>query len=234
MKMGRCRIRGNCGAMGVGIFLFFLMGSLSAQELRRDLFLAKTRMNGEDVRQLQNKLLALGFKEVGSADGWFGPNTDKGVRAYQEFIGCVPDGKVTKNVWAFLFSKDPRTKDIEEAIGAARRLTLEGLIKQEQSLEGVSTEGGTLVRYTKDSRPIYTEVAILGEMGKVIYKIYHVSSGHIIVEDRYTYPEPFAADQATRLLETHYVIRNVSVTLTKGTIAPFDLASSGIDPQWLR
>ncbi|TCW60825.1 peptidoglycan-binding domain-containing protein [Treponema sp. J25] len=234
MKMCRCGRGRNFGPLGIGLALFFLVGSLTAQEFKRDLFLAKTRMNGEDVKQLQNKLLTLGFKEVDSADGWFGPNTDKAVRAYQEFVGCVPDGRVTKKVWAILFSKDPRAKDIEGAIGAARRITLEGLAREERSLEDVSTEGGTLVRYTRNSRPVYTEVEILGEMGKVMYKIYQVPSGQVIVEDRYAYPEPFAADRAQRSVQTHYLMKNLSLTLTEGTMVPFDMASSGIDPQWLQ
>ena len=49
-------------------------------------------MTGDDVRTLQSRLNALGF-DCGEADGEFGKNTEKGVKAFQEAAKIEIDGK---------------------------------------------------------------------------------------------------------------------------------------------
>ncbi len=56
----------------------------------RVLMLARPRMRGEDVQQLQR---ALGFADE-AVDGVFGPDTDGAVRAFQKKKGLKIDGKV--------------------------------------------------------------------------------------------------------------------------------------------
>ncbi|MFC7371719.1 peptidoglycan-binding protein [Fictibacillus iocasae] len=51
----------------------------------------KNGSQGEEVRDLQNKLNALGYK-AGTADGIFGDNTENAVRAFQEKRGISADG----------------------------------------------------------------------------------------------------------------------------------------------
>lgn len=46
---------------------------------------------GDDVYALQGRLLDLGFK-VGRADGYYGPETEAGVREFQRNFGVPPDG----------------------------------------------------------------------------------------------------------------------------------------------
>ncbi len=46
---------------------------------------------GDDVYALQGRLLALGFR-VGRADGYFGAETEYGVREFQRNFGIPPDG----------------------------------------------------------------------------------------------------------------------------------------------
>ena len=46
---------------------------------------------GDDVVELQRRLLGLGFK-VGRVDGRFGPDTDRAVREFQRNVGVPPDG----------------------------------------------------------------------------------------------------------------------------------------------
>ena len=48
-------------------------------------------MAGDDVYALQGRLLDLGFK-VGRIDGYFGPDTEAGVREFQRNFGIPPDG----------------------------------------------------------------------------------------------------------------------------------------------
>ncbi len=48
-------------------------------------------MAGDDVYTLQGRLLDLGFR-VGRIDGYFGPETEGGVREFQRNFGIPPDG----------------------------------------------------------------------------------------------------------------------------------------------
>ena len=48
-------------------------------------------MAGDDVYALQGRLLDLGFR-VGRLDGYFGPETEAGVREFQRNFGIPPDG----------------------------------------------------------------------------------------------------------------------------------------------
>lgn len=48
-------------------------------------------MVGDDVLALQTRLTQLGF-QCGRADGVFGPNTDKGLREFQQNSGLITDG----------------------------------------------------------------------------------------------------------------------------------------------
>lgn len=55
-----------------------------------------TYMQGADVTELQTRLNALGF-DCGKADGKFGSNTEKAVKAFQKAAGIEVDGKFGKD-----------------------------------------------------------------------------------------------------------------------------------------
>ena len=63
-------------------------------------------MSGEDVLLLQERLLMLGYKEVGVPDGYFGQMTDLAVRQFQEANLLEVDGIVGRITWNQLFSSD--------------------------------------------------------------------------------------------------------------------------------
>jgi hypothetical protein len=72
--------------------------------LTRTLRLASPYMTGDDVLMLQQRLLTLGYTEVGTADGIFGPNTDEAVRIFQSRNGLAVDGIVGQTTWNTIFS----------------------------------------------------------------------------------------------------------------------------------
>jgi peptidoglycan hydrolase-like protein with peptidoglycan-binding domain len=74
----------------------------------RSLYLQTVRMKGDDVLLLQQRLLELGYSEVGVPDGVFGPMTDEAVRHFQENNGLVIDGIVGPVTWEVLFSGDAK------------------------------------------------------------------------------------------------------------------------------
>jgi N-acetylmuramoyl-L-alanine amidase len=59
----------------------------------RTLYLHAPPFRGDDVRELQRKLNALGF-DAGKQDGVYGPTTDRAVREFQRNVGDDPDGMV--------------------------------------------------------------------------------------------------------------------------------------------
>jgi N-acetylmuramoyl-L-alanine amidase len=59
----------------------------------RTLYLHAPPFRGDDVRELQRKLNALGF-DAGKQDGVYGPMTDQAVREFQRNVGDDPDGIV--------------------------------------------------------------------------------------------------------------------------------------------
>ncbi len=72
--------------------------------LDRSLGLATPPMQGDDVRQLQDRLLAYGY-QPGSADGIFGPQTVAEVRRFQLLNKLDLDGVVGPQTWAVLFGE---------------------------------------------------------------------------------------------------------------------------------
>ncbi len=59
----------------------------------RTLYLHSPYFRGDDVRELQRKLNALGF-DAGREDGMFGEKTDRAMREFQRNVGEEPDGIV--------------------------------------------------------------------------------------------------------------------------------------------
>jgi len=92
------------GFLGAVVFLIFTP-SLFSQNFNRVIELRNpTRMNGQDILALQNRLLSLGFSEVGDADGYFGPLTEGVIRSIQTFNGFESNGKVDSTLWNFIFN----------------------------------------------------------------------------------------------------------------------------------
>lgn len=55
------------------------------------------------VKRIQTDLYSIGYTEVGTADGYYGANTDKAVRAFQSDHGLAVDGCFGKNSKAKLW-----------------------------------------------------------------------------------------------------------------------------------
>lgn len=74
-------------------------------------------MEGDDVKELQTRLNAIGF-DCGTVDGQFGKNTEKGVKAFQTAARIEVDGKFGKQSLAALEAysapqKEPETYTVQ-------------------------------------------------------------------------------------------------------------------------
>lgn len=85
-------------------------------------------MRGEDVRELQERLNALGYS-CGNPDGAFGQNTEKGVRAFQKAAGVAVDGKF-----------GPKSLAALKAAEAAKNASTVYVVKKDDSLWKIAKE----------------------------------------------------------------------------------------------
>ncbi|HYY08542.1 MAG TPA: peptidoglycan-binding protein [Actinomycetota bacterium] len=76
----------------------------------RTLYHRAPMFRGDDVRELQRKLNALGF-DAGKEDGLYGPRMDAAVRQFQRNVGDDPDGIVGPHTLSIL----GRMRPLEEA-----------------------------------------------------------------------------------------------------------------------
>lgn len=74
----------------------------------RDLYLAHPYLRGQDVAELQQRLLVLGFFR-GDIDGVFGLSTDMAVREFQKAVNMEPTGLVADSVWLRMATGPCRT-----------------------------------------------------------------------------------------------------------------------------
>lgn len=72
----------------------------------RLLALQEPRLEGEDVRAVQQRLLDLDYSQIGTVDGVFGPQTDAAVRAFQQTNRLQVDGVVGPQTHARLVSSE--------------------------------------------------------------------------------------------------------------------------------
>jgi Putative peptidoglycan binding domain len=82
--------------------------TLTPAPLGRTLALESPPIEGDDVRALQNRLLALGYVELGSADGIYGAQSAEAVRMFQAQNRLDADGVVGPQTWERLFGPSPR------------------------------------------------------------------------------------------------------------------------------
>ncbi|MGE5495106.1 MAG: peptidoglycan-binding protein [Burkholderiales bacterium] len=76
-------------------------GGRSVPTLSRQLKRTSPTMRGDDVREVQQALVAKGFDPKG-VDGLYGPNTQKAVIAFQKAAGIKVDGIVGPETWGKL------------------------------------------------------------------------------------------------------------------------------------
>jgi N-acetylmuramoyl-L-alanine amidase len=122
----------------------------------RTLYLHAPPMRGDDVRDLQRKLNAIGF-DAGKEDGVHGPSTDRAVREFQRNVGEPPDGVVGLHTTELL----ERMRPIEGVPSRASVREAEQLRERRGSLQGqtIAVDPGRF----EDDRP-----DLAGELARML------------------------------------------------------------------
>jgi hypothetical protein len=116
----------------LGVFLavcVFCPNVSFSQNFSRILELKTARMNGQDIANLQERLILLGFYNVGEADGYYGPKTEQVIKAIQRFSGFQEDGKVDHLLWNFIFSNDGFSVEYLRLINTVSLYNKDGLYR---------------------------------------------------------------------------------------------------------
>lgn len=92
-------------------------------------------MRGDDVKELQTRLNALGF-DCGTADGVFGSNTEKGVKAFQKAAAIEVDGKFGKE--SFKALENFKADSVPEVPETNTETTTDYTVKKGDTLWGIS------------------------------------------------------------------------------------------------
>lgn len=110
------RVNGNLTADGEGVVgpntwaLMFYNGQVQIPLFVRPIQLQNPRISGFQVGLMQERLLELGYSELGIADSIYGPKTQAAVIAFQRRLRSAggvkvrTDGVVDSITWANLFS----------------------------------------------------------------------------------------------------------------------------------
>jgi len=70
----------------------------------RTLLVQTPRLSGDDVRAAQQRLLDLGYREVGEIDGSYGPSSESATKRFQQSNDLESDGVIGPATWEKLFS----------------------------------------------------------------------------------------------------------------------------------
>lgn len=131
----------------------------------RTLYLHAPPFRGDDVRELQRKLNALGF-DAGREDGVLGPRADHAVREFQRNVGDEPDGVVGLHTIATIDRMRPladaRSRALvrEEEELRQMSLRLEGQVVAVDAELSAVTDGTDL--HLAMARAVASELAALG------------------------------------------------------------------------
>jgi peptidoglycan hydrolase-like protein with peptidoglycan-binding domain len=179
-----------------------LVGSLSltAQGLNRNLKLTQPRMNGNDVMELQNRLVSLGFSDLGTVDGWYGPKTEASVRRSQGLLGVLKTGVVNSDFWQLLASTDAIGANVLRSLLSANIFEKEVLAHSKNTqrvYNYLSGQNYSVSKYSlsedKSGAVFLYQLIVpmkLGDLGYFVYKEISTPSGdHFTVQQDYYGPD---------------------------------------------
>lgn len=97
------------GQLGAGTYALMMSDQAKAYYLGRGDGDDRTKIITklvQDVKKLQDRLIALGYMSITRASGYYGSSTVDAVLAFQQFHGLSPDGRAGYETLALLYSEE--------------------------------------------------------------------------------------------------------------------------------
>ena len=177
------------------LFSLLFVSLAFSQGFTRTIELKNPRMNGQDVVNLQRRLLALGFSSVGEADGYYGPLSTEVIKNVQTFSGFDADGKVNKVLWDYIFN-DTNSSFLKH-VSTVLAYNPEKLMKSRDFLYVDDSErqsfdigGEAFVYYSStDKKAKILEYYFANSYIRIEITCYFISDNYYFVKNSYTHPE---------------------------------------------
>lgn len=153
----------------------------------RELKLQDDRLNGEDVKLMQERLYYLGYSEVGDMDGWYGPNTKKAVDHFQKDYMLYETGIINEELWDSIFSDEIKklipafseTRKIENKIKSANEVK-HSFEKSGKGGPGYNI-GFDLSGYKIEGKIRKLIIKIIGDARGTIFDIYYKNGKRVLI-----------------------------------------------------
>jgi hypothetical protein len=184
----------------------------------RVLKLAQPRMHGDDIQNLQKKLLSLKFSDIGEADGWYGPMTENVVKKIQRYLGLQQDGVVTSSTWNALFNPDDVIEHYCNDVSILNTYDLRRAYEYEDKDYTSLDTGGDATWYIEGKIPRYVRIIYEEREKKTVLIVYIVEKRYIVLATEYKYltSKPFDDESAYTSTFSYYCVDDKSYEIKKG------------------
>lgn len=173
------------------LILLICIFSLFAKtpEKQRTLELKKSRMHGEDVIYVQNKLLSMGFPQIKSADGSYGTVTAEAVTDLQKLLHFTPSGTVADELFTFFESTDFEFISSVLSVYNENKYVRNIALKIDFVLEDVPPEQRAIVMKNADKKTAFCNVDISQRYYDASYSLFKVDDSTYLIVFTELFPD---------------------------------------------
>lgn len=206
------------------LVLLFSIFSVFAQSVydERTLYVKNPRMYGDDVFYIQNKLIEMGFTEIGKPNGYYTPRTEEAVKTFQLMSGFTPNGHVTEEIYDFFNARN--AKGIMDMIASYNeKKGAKKVLKKTDYKIPDYPEGQSFTVYGLKKEPSFCSVYIEHNYYVAEMDVFKVSESNYMLVCHESYPDlPDGANLWEHYSYEHitgttvYYLVNDNLFMTKG------------------
>lgn len=155
----------------------------------------------------------MGYTEVGEADGWFGPFSERAVKSLQRDLGITDDGIVGRQMWSLLFFD--LTPEVLEVINLVNKLEKVDNYTLKDDVEDLILEDGPgypirceVSLYSLEGILRKAELTLVGDGSGYDYTTYYSEKTDLIHIKSRWWGYDFESDQIETRSVTNYYFSN--------------------------
>jgi hypothetical protein len=179
------------------------LNSIDSEGFTRTIELQTKKMNGPDIVKIQNRLLSLGFSEIGEADGYYGQLSEGTIKSVQKYLGFNQNGKVDRLLWSTIFNDN--NTEVLKNIAIIVKYKVETMVEE----EGLY---GTRI-YKHDTEKKVVNVYFGGDGIYSYLDCYFIGNNYFFVVDK-----EIRYDETTE--KVYLYDENKTYEITNGTFSP--------------